>query len=68
MKAKFLGVEVEYDPAIFGVDRLKRKPGERCALCDCYTAAGRCDWGFRLKRKPGDWCVSYGSRKTVTSE
>lgn len=68
MKAKFLGVEVEYDPAIFRPDLYpKRKPGQRCGLCDCYFA-GRCSWGFRLERKPDDWCSQYGSRLAVTRE
>lgn len=66
MKAKFLGVDVEYDPAIFRPDLYsKRKPGQGCGVCDCYTPAGRCGWGLRLKRKLDDWCFQFGSKSLV---
>lgn len=64
MKAKFLGVEVEYDPGIFRPDLYpKRKPGQCCGVCDCYTVTARCNWGFRLKRKPDDWCFQFGGKQ-----
>lgn len=64
MKAKFLGVEVEYNPAIFGINRLKRKSNQRCELCECYVAS-RCNWGFKLKREPDDWCDSFATKRRL---
>ncbi len=48
---------------MFDMGHAPRKPGQCCGLCDCYTPAGRCSWGFKLKRKPDDWCFQFGSRK-----
>jgi len=60
-KKRFLGSVVEIDMSIFATGS-HRKPGQSCGVCDCYTAAGRCSWGFRLKRDPDDWCDSFGSK------